>query len=316
MTDPMTRLRATDPVPRSRLPRVDADVWATLGDGITATAPGPDGAREDTPRTRRRLGKRGAIAVGVAVALAGGGVAYATIAQRYSEDQVACQPADADGRVVVPQLTGDPIADCDTALRAEGAEPIANPVAYQDPRQNAVVVVPSDRVPDGVTPLDSRYRMSEPQALEVQQSIMDFVDGGNSTCRTVPEQVGWARAELDRLGLGDWSVVVHGSSAAPCSTIGADVSGVLMVIPTADPVEDVFMDGDWPLADELRAAISDRCLSVDEARAAADEAIARAYADTVPTTSVADETADCARVDATIGGDVRVTVYGPKEARE
>jgi hypothetical protein len=51
-------------------------------------------------------------------------------------------------------------------------------------------------------------------------------------------------------------------------------------------------------------------VSVDEARAVADEMLA-AEEHHWPTSTVVDESADCARVDLAIGGSIQVTVYGP-----
>ncbi|MFE5309529.1 hypothetical protein [Isoptericola sp. NPDC056605] len=248
--------------------------------------------------------------------LALGGVAYAAIVQEPT-GVVSCRPdggSETNGALSTPLATGDPIADCANALEDAGNPDIKNPVAYQD--GSLIVVVPSNLVPDGVTPIDSRY-VVRPEVRELESSLQDWVDGGY-VCRDVDEQRAWAEGELKRLGLDDWSVVRApdsvNDSSKPCALITDETKGVLQIRAAEDQHSIVFEDGEWPLSDDLHAAFKGDCLSLDEAGKLADELISKYYEETWPTTLVPDETSSCARVDATIGGDVQVIVYGPTKS--
>ncbi|MCK9794218.1 hypothetical protein M1843_10735 [Isoptericola sp. 4D.3] len=316
MTDPMTYLRATNPVRQSELPPINAGVWSAMQDSIASTPRAPGEAQQQTPR-RKRLGKRGALTTGLAVLLIGGGAGYAGIEGWFGGTpqgpNCLADWSDQDAAVIGSWLTGDAIADCDTLMRGAGLAPIEDPVAFT--LQDYTYVTPAGQVPGGAHILASGVAVT-PQALEMRQSAFDFVDGGNAACRTVPEQVEWARTELKRLGLQGWSVVEadHQDPDAPCSWADAQEPGVVTVGTGADPL-DTFAAGTWPLADQLRAKIADRCLTVGEAKDLAEELYMKYSSasadDTLTATAITDDASDCARVDASIGGSVQITVYGP-----
>jgi hypothetical protein len=330
MTDLMKQLRAADPVRRADLGAVDDAAFAALREEILMTtmldptnaAPAAPAA---PPSRRRRLGRRGAVALGLATVLAGGGVAYAAIQafRGSSGEGVTCVSAwssdvaeglnvDAAG----PWLSGDPYADCTTLLAEQGLPPIEDPVAFAWDGQT--YVAPADQVPDGVERLEGRSAV-DPAVVELRQSVTDRVDGGASGCRTVAEGVAWAEEELDRLGLEDWTVGEHdavpeAAGAQVCADLTVDVSGRAVVVGgTADSdgiLEDPLVAG---IVAALKGGITDRCVSLDEARAVADDALT-AIDGPFPTTSVPDESVTCARVDLFVGGSLRVTVYGPTTA--
>jgi hypothetical protein len=328
MTDEMKQLKAADPVRRVDLDAVDPAAFAALREEITMTGTQLDGAaaeREAAGTTapgarRRRLGRRGAIAVTLAGVLAGGGVAYAAIQAYLGEgaegvtcvstwDDRALEGLDADA--AGPWLTGDAVADCTSLLAAEGLPPIGDPVAFEHDGQ--VYVTPADQAPDWIEPIDSSAGPAvDAKVIELRQSLADQVDGGRSTCRTLDEGVAWAQSELDRLGLQDWTVETTGTVSAeqPCSGMSAEDSGTLQVTPAEDPAD---LYGDpvvTPVVDALRSDIAEQCLTADQARAVADEVVASLQGPN-PITTVVDESAECARVDIAVGGMAQVTVYGP-----
>ena len=320
MTDPMARLRATNPVRQSELPPVSTGVWSAMQDTIASTTRGPGRSQPPTPR-KKRLGKRGTLSIGLAVLLIGGGAGYAGIEGWFGGTpqgpNCLADWSDRDTAVIGSWLTGDAIADCDTLMRDAGLAPIEDPVAFT--LQDYTYVTPAGQVPSGAHVLASGVAVT-PQALEMRQSASDFVDGGNAACRTVPEQVEWARAELERLGLQGWSVVRadHQDPDAPCSWADAQEPGVVTVGSGADPL-DTFAAGAWPLADQLRTRIADRCLTAGEAKRLGEE-LYMTYSsvgadDTLTATAITDDASDCARVDAGIGGSVQITVYGPEAER-
>lgn len=173
MTDVMKQLQGADPARRANLESVDAATIAALREEISMTGTQLDiaaaeatGSRRppaDQPGTRRkRLGRRGAFAVGLAGVLAGGGVAYAAIQAYFGADTegVTCmttwkdsalegQHVDASG----PWLTGDAVADCTTLLAEAGLPPVEDPVVFL--HDGTVYVTPVDQAPRWIEPIDS-----------------------------------------------------------------------------------------------------------------------------------------------------------------
>lgn len=83
-----------------------------------------------------------------------------------------------------------------------------------------------------------------------------------------------------------------------------------MVAAAEDPAEFPNPEID-PAVDTLRSDIAEQCLTAEQARAVADEALASLGDGNPPVTTVVDESAECARVDLAIGGMAKVTVFGP-----
>jgi len=327
MSDLMKRLSAADPARRADLDSVDGAAFAALREEITmtstrgATAPTLPAAGGPV-RRRRRLGRRGSVAIGLAAVLTGGGVAYAAIQafQGSSGEGVTCVHAwnedTAEGLGIDAAgswITGDPYADCTTLLAAEGLPPIEDPVAFAWDGQT--VVAPADQVPEGVQRLEGTQAV-EGGVVELQRSVIDPVDGGWSECRSVAEGAAWAQGEIDRLGLQDWTVASEDAdgTSPSCSNLDVNVGErTVTVSPSDDPYQALSTPEADALIDALRDQVVDGCFSLDDARAVADEAVAPFDVE-VPTTGVTDESAECARVDVFLGGTVEVTVYGPSAA--
>ena len=330
MTDEMKKLKAADPMRRVDLDAVDPAAFAALREEITMTGIQLDGAAAErelagaTPpgARRRRLGRRGAIAVTLTGVLVGGGVAYAAV-QAYLGDDVEgvnCmttwndsalegQNTDAAG----PWLTGDAVADCTTLLAAKGLPPVDDPVVFKHDGQ--LYVTPADQAPDWIEPIDTSAGPAvDATVIELRQSLGDHVDGGLGECRTLDQGVAWAQSELDRLGLEDWTVETLGAATTerPCTwiSVAEDEDRKVVVAASEDPAELYGSPEVDPAVDMLRSEIAEQCLTAEQARIVADEALALLGDDT-PATTVVDESADCARVNITIGGLSQVTVYGP-----
>jgi hypothetical protein len=334
----MDALRAADPATRARLDAVDPGALDALRRGIVMSEQNEPG----TKRARRRV-LPGMIAGVVGLVLAGGGVAYASGMLGFIgglADGPNCltewgQAAEASG----PWLTGDAIADCHTIRTEAGLPPIEDPAVFGF--SGFTYVVPESEVPPAVEFL-APSRVMTPAVLELELSLGDWVDGGQSVdCPTMAESVDGVEADLARLGLTDWTVTTRdpGPEDGPCTWPFVAEKGEVMVVhdPAADsgdqpeadvpaptpstssePVRDVPTDpaaGPRAVAAALRQGITERCISLDEARALVDETLAeRLDHEPVPTTSIVDESVDCARVDLRVGGNVQVTVYGPTSA--
>ena len=114
--DVLAQLRGVNPVTEAEISHADPQALVALREGITMTG-------RQMPQlndSRRRIWRRGATSVVVAVALLGGGAVYAMYQQRYiggDADGLRClanwadQPKDMANHGALPQLTGDPVAD-------------------------------------------------------------------------------------------------------------------------------------------------------------------------------------------------------------
>ena len=310
--DVLARLRSVDPVRRIDLARTDTGALDALREGIIMTDRTPA-----TTSTVRRLGRRGTLAVGLSFVLVGGGAAYAAY-QQFSGgivDGLNCQSVwnqdtdSADG----PPLSGDPVADCVTYRAQAGLARISDPVAFT--YQAMVFVTPRDQVPEGATLLG----ILDPQAAAVREltaNSRDLVDGGRSSCMSPGDAAAHAKADLARLGLSGWSVVIDDAvltavNKQSCSDTAVDVATTTVtVLPERMPdPADLAAQAGSGLTSALRSGITDACVGIDEARVIADAALADLPH--WPTTSVVDETATCSRVDLETGGSIQVTVYGP-----
>ncbi len=319
--DAIAALRAVDPARQSDLGAVDPGAVDALREGIIMTGTASPAAH------KRRVGRRGALAIGLSTALVGGGAAYAayqiTHGPSAAADGLNCIQTWSQGEpsAAGPELTGNPVADCAQMLAEKGAQPLADPVAFR--KGNILYVAPRTEVPDGavLVPLSAE----DAKARELEASTRDLVDGAQSICMTEAEADGWVTSELARLGLTGWTIAIaEGKSSEPGATCAAfdvnDATSTLTVLPerntppaTHDPASDTApVTG---IRDELRRGITDACVSVDDARALADKALAGLDYEPWPTTTVVDESVTCARVDMEVGGNIQVTVYGPKVAR-
>ncbi|MFI2362771.1 hypothetical protein [Promicromonospora sp. NPDC019610] len=331
MTDAMKQLKAADPVGRADLDAVEPVALATLREEIIMTGTQLDAAEAErtaaaagpSRASTRKLGRRGAVVVGLAAVLAGGGVAYAAIQAFVAQDTagLTCmatwndsalegQGVDAGG----PWLTGDAVADCTTMLAEAGLPPVADPVVFE--HDGWVYVTPADQAPDWAEPIDTGSGPAADAAvIELRQSLGDRVDGGSGACRTIDEAVVWAQSELDRLGLEGWTIETEDANdpTRACSTVSAEETGKVLVWADADP-DDVYGVPELdPMVSALREVAASECPTIEQLSSVVDEELA-SLGHHWPTTTVEDDAARCARVDMVVGGSVQVTVYGPPTA--
>lgn len=336
--DVMRVLRESDPAARTGLGSVDPAALAALRDGVLRTSP----EAMAVPRGRART-RRGVVAVAVGTLLLGGGVAYAAVQQGrfvgrgFGADTLTCmsqwvdpnRPEALEAEVTGGSvLTGDPVADCQTYQELSGLPPIDDAVAFE--HGGMTFVAPRDEVPEGAVVAEPG--VDDAQVFELWTSLNDSVDGMRAQCLTGEDAVVAAQAELDRLGLADWTVTTRerraGSEAGPCAVVTFEVdpvvetSGIpiaaadraLVVVPeAADPFDD-FRGGDiseefFVLRDTLRAEIAESCVDVRRAEEIAVAALGDLLIE--PVSVIPDDTA-CTRVDLTGGGGANVTVRGPE----
>jgi hypothetical protein len=210
---------------------------------------------------------------------------------------------------VIDNVTGDPAADCASGYAALGEQPPA--LQAYDVGASYIYVVPTDwRVPEAWRALPSGFR-SDTTRLALKQRIDDPVDGPSAICRTDAQAEQLVRNYWDELGLTGWVVEpAPGWSASDgvqsCAFAILDESGLRTVYiqmstawpePGDTPEERAYVD----LRQLLREGISARCLSMAEAKAVAEAALADSGIDGVVRT-IAAEAGRCTAVDLVTGG--------------
>jgi len=332
MDEHLARLRAADPVRGGGLDGLDPASLHALRDHIAGRPSA--GRSSSTPVRRRRRARRAAVG-GLAVALLGGGVAYASYASLvgwYSGgagDGLTCVSAwgtdlqavhaDSSGG---PVLSGDPVADCQHYQQLTGREPIDDPVAFRfaplGVEGGSIYVGPRDEVPD-----DAEVITPSPDAAavrELEASTRDWVDGMRAHCFDETGGRAFVTAELDRLGLTGWTIDVaapdayaHGSCAG-VATVDASTRSIDLRPDWSAPPGTVAEPGDTsPEAFEIRdglRALAEQCLPLDEASAGVERVLGAEHH--WPTTTVVDPDAACTRVDMEVGGSIQVTLRGPE----
>lgn len=247
--DPLVRLRAANPVPPSEVELLRPD--PVLFARITAVQPVPM-----PHRPRRRRGLRLAPAL-VVTSLVGGAVAYGLLRGDVSSPEtVACfEAADpASATEVAAVEAAGPIEACAALWRrgAFGADTevpplvacvLATGVAGVFPATagadvcTALNLVPiSTTQPPPTTTPRPGPAPAPPPAADLNTRILDFrdavlgqfLDAGCMAPATGEEIV---RRELDRAGLGDWTILSSGYTAErPCATLSLRPDQRLVVL--------------------------------------------------------------------------------------
>ncbi len=283
--------------------------------------------------------RRSMLVGALVVALLGGGTAWAlsNYAVWYTGgtlDGITCMTTWHDPNTFAqrpdqyggPVLTADPIADCNRYADLTGKARIEDPVAVR--YRDAEVVgpragLPADAVSQAEPGLDpsassspspttgTRPTRSRARELELENSLEDRVDGGNSQCWDADSGSEFARSELDRLQLSGWKVRIREQKprAGVCAFVFVQKAGVVEVrtFGQADPHTTVTTS----LSTALRNGVTRKCLSLDEAERFVEGLLDESELHW-PTASVVDRDAGCTRVDLVYGGSQQVFLYGPR----
>lgn len=340
--DVMQRLAAANPVTPAALDRLDDAAGAALREGIAMSA------APERPSSRRRVGRRGALAGGLAVALVGGGLAYAAVDRGWYESGgdghgLTCLTAWADPTTSAwydadvtggPAITADPIADCQEYQRLSGRDPIDDPVAFT--WRSVLYVGPRAQVPAGAEVL--AVDVEAGPVHELWLSVNDFVGGLGAQCLDADDAVAAAQAELDRLGLDDWRVQLtepdpprvdgdmpNGDCAevrfavdpiGPADPSVDDATAHTLLVAPESRVDREELRGNgvaevvYEVRDALRSQINDQCLDLEAARQVAVDALGPEHH--WPTGVMVDDTASCTRAYLVGGGSMQVALYGPE----
>ncbi|EAP99773.1 hypothetical protein JNB_06379 [Janibacter sp. HTCC2649] len=329
-SDVMRALRAADPAGLADLTRTDERAFRALREGITMTT------RDAQGKTARR-GRRALAAGGLAVALVGGGAAYAGYDKWYAgggdDGGVNClttwvDPQSPDVAKVTsggPVLSADPIADCQKYQALVGQPSITDPVVFT--YGGKTYVTPRDKVPTdaGAAP---EVEADADQRMILRASLGDYVDGGNSKCFGEKEAAAFVTTELARLGLTGVKVNQQAfEPGAKCASMDYDPpTGEVLIMGSPDGISspsngpmptpsstsvpsDAGDGGMHDVADALRVGISEKCLSLPEAEAITKQALGALHH--WPTSAVVDAKAKCTTVDLQVGGSMQVFLRGP-----
>lgn len=317
-SDVMQALRAADPAALADLTRTDERAFTALREGITMTA-------RDTQGKTARRGRRALAAGGLAVALVGGGAAYAGYDKWYagggSDGGVTClttwvdpqSPEAVKASSGGPSLSADPIADCQKYQALTGNAPIVDPVAFT--YQGQTYVTPKKAVPASAEPAPPVVADAD-QRMVLRASLGDYVDGGNSRCFGEKEASAFVTAELARLGLTGLKVVTNPwPTDATCAWMDYDPpTGEVLIMGSPDGD---FTPGGRPggptrdAALVLREGIAEKCVSLPEAEAVAKKAMGAHHH--WPVSAVVDAKAKCTTVDLQVGGSMQVFLRGPSQ---
>lgn len=291
----------------------DSEAKMAIFQEITATPVELADSPTHNPRTSpsRRPVVLAATLAALSLATIAGAVVFLTADASTS---VGCHTP--DGAVaVVGAVTGDPVADCSRLwTELTGTSP-PTLIAY-DNTSGGIEVVPADtEVPDGWRKLDPGV-VQDPGAIELEAALADYIDGLHSDCYRSDAARRLASGELDRLGLGEWTIDTErgeADGAGTCTYYYLDPSRQRVVL---IPMDGLVSPDETPhtiLADQLRHALSSRCLSVDEAAAQTRQLAIDAGLDdpNLVIHKLVDDTADCTRADMNIGGRTAIYLHGP-----
>ena len=238
-SDPLERLRAVNPVPPAEVALLGPD--PVLFDRITAAPP----VRDAVPLRRRRRGRRLVPAL-VATSLLGGAVASGVLRGDVTRPEtVACfERADLEASAAVPKVkAAGPVEACADVWRRGtfgGVTEVPPLVACVLPTGVAGVfpatagadvctalnLVPSTQPPPTPAPTTTPAPAPAPQpTADLNTRILNFRDAVlgqfvDAPCMAPATGADIVRRELDRAGLGDWTVVSGAFSAdRPCATL-------------------------------------------------------------------------------------------------
>lgn len=291
--------------------RRENNVQAVLTRAAAPTTASAPVSRSPKPRRTRRI-----VIGGLAVAVFGGGVAWAALSNFTAWhtggalDGLTCVTTwhvpdgdQRDDQYGGSLITDDPIADCHTYAELTGKPRIVDPVAttYRD----SLVVGPREGMPADAIPVTN---MIDPAVRELEQSLEDYVDGGRSRCFDTASGEQFVRDELARLGLSGWTIVTAEQEApeGPCAGLFVSEPGEVHV--RGHSAEE---PRDRELVNTLRREIADQCRGLAEAESMVEQILTdeQHYQ---PTSSRVDAEAQCTRVDLVMGGSLQVFLYGPE----
>lgn len=286
----------------------------------------------DPPARRRRFIPIAAIAAVLALS---GGTAWAVANRGSSADtlNLSCpSPAgphsaqvDPDAHTIVHTVSGDPVADCAATWRKMTTAAPPAMTAY-DNGHGGVVVLPAAATPPATYRRLAAGKYQQANAATLQRELDDVATGVQAQCYDYAEAKTRTEKILETLGMRDWTIEQgHPGRVADgthnCAAAGVDPAGHRVMIVGAgglgnDPLK--------PFAEDVHDVVERSCISTDEAVTVINSLAAHTVVrngDTtvelgaphvVDITTLDDPNASCTSVTVTVGGNVAVTLVGPK----
>lgn len=292
-----------------------------------ASAPLPQTARDllllglqnPFPRPPRRW-RLTVLALTAGVLTAGtGGLAYAVLSGQAPTTalKVNCAVGTTEAEFVssgfttiIDVHTADPVADCASEYERLGL-PVPALRAYTTGTVFLSVVPQSWRVPESWHPLAADFR-SDASRLVLKQRLDDPVDGPGAECRSTAAVHDAIQHEISQLGLAGWSIepapgATEADGKAACAFAWVDEGAQKKVLVQSGPP--FPHDGDdtalLRLLARLRSDIANRCLTMAEAKAAAERALAETSIPAAVSTAPG-AAARCTAVDVVPGGALTI----------
>jgi hypothetical protein len=239
MSDPLGRLRAANPVPAAEVALLRPD--PVLFDRITSVPP----ARVAAPSRRPWRGRRLLPAL-VATSLLGGAVAYAVLRKDVTRPEtVACyETADLDASAEIISVgAGGPVETCAELWRRGALEgrTDAPPLVACVLDTGVAGVFPAAAGVDVCRMLDLTPIAPTPPPPTTTTRIVAFRDAVvpqflDAQCMAPATGVDIVRRELDRAGLGDWTVASTGfTTERPCATLSLRTEERTVILVPAPP---------------------------------------------------------------------------------
>jgi RNA polymerase sigma factor (sigma-70 family) len=232
------------------------------------------------------------------------------------------------GRNYIRAVSGDPVADCASLWHRVIDNDPPPMTAYDNGRGGVSVLLASEPVPAGYTPLQPGP-FQDTSIIELQETLEDIGSGLGSACFDEEAARDLTQRQLDRLGLVEWIITVDetrvpdGDLLCANPAVEGEFSQVVL-FGTENWFQGAPSDPYYGYAASLQDELAARCLPLEQAtdlaRALAAEtrivvdgaAIAMTQEPWAPILNQAeDPDADCTRATITVGGFVFVSLRGP-----
>jgi hypothetical protein len=243
---------------------------------------------------RRTRGRRQRTVIGLvagAVTLGSGGLAFAVLSGQPAATALkincASDPNDAlefnkQGVYtdVIDVSSGDPVADCAAEFARRG-EPAPALRAYSSGSVFVWVVPAEWKVPTSWQPLATNFR-SDTVRLTLKHRVEDPVDGPGAGCKSTIAVHDAVVSELATLHMEGWTIkpapgAASGDGQANCAFAFLDEEGTKTIyLQAGPPLSPADLQADHAyegLKTQLRQNIAERCLTMSQAKTAAEEAL-------------------------------------------
>jgi hypothetical protein len=321
--DPLTLIQRANPV-------LDAEQLPDGPDSLTAQAMLEDIVTMPT-QSSRRSNRRVVLLAAAGLAVLTTAAAWAYVTQPEQSTEIQCAHS-----LIMPAVSGDPVADCAAELDRLGIEHGALS-AYVNKFGGVGVYEIGTDVPPSYQPLDEDFRQ-DVAIIDLERALSDVTTGLEADCYSTDEAVPIIERELDRVGI-EWAIGI-GLDTDGRERIADGRSTCAYAIPTPEELQVTLISLDAPgsgvgeelgeppwtaPSEQLHQRLADECLTLDEAAMIARELFSPLAQEwladgnikdqdesyVIPITRTVDTGAACTRATVTVGGTVFIDLRGP-----